>query len=290
MAQMEKKVYSIYARAQKEISEKWDSYMESHKDKVESAYEALQSAIRSGDNDKIADARSEYERIVRNVTLNDERYKAMVNETTSKIAHTNEVALDYVNGNMAKIYTANYNAFSNQDINGYTFTLVNERAVKNLAKEDKSLLPVKKVDVPKDKAWNTKSINAEVLQGILQGESIPKIADRLTHVTDMNRKSAIRNARTMVTGAENKGRQDSFKKAQDDGVIMKRIWVATLDDRTRESHADLDGQEVDVDEPFVSMHGEIMYPGDPSADPCDVYNCRCSVRAVVKGFDWSKKE
>lgn len=287
---MEKKVTNIYSRAQKEISEKWNEYMESHKGKVDTVYNALQEAIKSGDRSAIDAAKAEYERTIKNVTLNNNRYKAMVNETTGKLAHINEVAMDYVNGNMAKIYTINYNDFANENIGEYNFALVNEQAVKNLAKSDKSLLPKKKLDIPKDKRWNTKSINAEVLQGILQGESIPKIADRLTHVTDMNRKSAIRNARTMVTSAENKGRQDSFKKAQDDGVIMKRIWVATLDDRTRESHADLDGQEVDVDEPFVSMYGEIMYPGDPSADPCDVYNCRCSVRVDVKGFKWNREK
>lgn len=288
LSDMEKEVDAIYSRASKEISEKWDKYMESHKGKVTSAYNDLQSALASGDAQAIREAKSVYERTVKNVTLNNDRYKAMVKETTAKLSHTNEVALDYVNGNMAKIYTLNYNEFANQDISGYSFTLVNEQAVKNLAKEDKSLLPKKKVDIPKDKAWNTKSINAEVLQGILQGENIPKIAKRLTHVTDMNKNSSIRNARTMVTGAENKGRQDSFKKAQSDGVIMVRRWVATNDDRTREAHAELDGQEVGIDEPWENEYGEIMYPGDPAADPANVYNCRCSIRSIVQGFKWDE--
>lgn len=284
LSRMEKTVNSIYNRASDEIADKWYKYMESHENGLKSAYNALQDAIKSGDKDTIDKAKSDYERKVRNVTLNNDRYKAMLNETSAKLTHTNEVALNYVNGNMAKIYTLNYNEFANQDITGYTFTLVNEQAVKNLATEDKSLLPKKKVDIPKDIAWNQKNINSEVLQGILQGENITKIADRLTHVTDMNRNSSIRNARTMVTSAENKGRQDSFKKAESDGVIMKRRWVATNDDRTRAWHSDLDGVEVDLDEPWENEYGEIMYPGDPSADPCNVYNCRCSIRSVVIGF------
>lgn len=287
---MEKKVSNIYKKASGEISEKWNEYMRSHESKVTSAHSDLLDALASGDKQAIREARAVYERTVKNVTLNNERFKAMVDETTAKLAHTNEVALDYVNGNMAKVYTLNYNAFSNQDISGYTFTLVNEQAVKNLAKENKSLLPAKKIDIPKDKAWNIKSINSEVLQGILQGENIPKIAKRLTHVTDMNRKSSIRNARTMVTSAENKGRQDSFKKAESDGVIMKRKWVAAIDDRTRAWHSDLDGVEVDIDKPWENDYGEIMYPGDPTADPANVYNCRCSIRAVVKGFKWDIKD
>ena len=111
----------------------------------------------------------------------------------------------------------------------------------------------------------------------------------MQNVTDMNKKSAIRNARTMVTGAENKGRQDSFKKAQDDGVIMEREWIAAHDDRTRAWHADLDGVRVGVDEPWENDYGKIMFPGDPTADPANVYNCRCSIRAHVKGFRWNQK-
>lgn len=290
LSDMEKEVRSIYDRASADISAKWYKYMESHEKSLKSAYNALQEAIKSGDNDAISKARSNYERMVKNVTLNNDKYKAMLNETTAKLSHTNEVALDYVNGNMAKIYTLNYNEFANQDITGYTFTLVNEQAVKNLATEDKSLLPKKKVDIPKDKLWNQKNINSEVLQGILQGENITKIADRLQHVTDMNEKSAIRNARTMVTGAENKGRQDSFKKAESDGVVMVRRWVATHDERTRAWHTDLDGVEVGLDEPWSNEYGEIMYPGDPSADPANVYNCRCSIRSIVQGFKRNEEE
>lgn len=284
LEKLEREIYELYATSQVEISEKWRKYMSSHEKKLNALYASLEEAKKSGDKDTIAKAKEEYERAVKNVTLNDKRYKAMLNETTAKLAHVNEVALDYVNGNMPKIYTLNYNEFANQDIDGYTFTLVNEQAVKNLATEDKSLLPKKKLDIPKDKQWNQKNINSEVLQGILQGENITKIANRLGHVTDMNRSSAIRNARTMTTAAENKGRQDSFKKAQDDGVIMEREWVATTDERTRAWHADLDGVEVDLDEPWENEYGEIMYPGDPNADPCNVYNCRCSIRAIVKGF------
>ena len=288
LIRMEKRVSRIYRQASGDISKKWDKYMKSHAGKVNTAYDELQKALASGDKEVIKAARTVYERIIRNVTLNSDRYRAMVNETATRLAHTNEVALNYVNGNMAKIYTLNYNEFANQDLSGYTFTLVNERAVKNLATEDKSLLPTKKLDIPKDLRWNTKKINSEVLQGILQGENIPTIAKRLQNVTDMNRTSAIRNARTMTTSAENKGRQDSFKKAQEDGVILKRVWVATNDDRTRAAHADLDGTEVDVDESWDNEYGSIMYPGDPNADPANVYNCRCSIRSVVKGFKWEE--
>ena len=44
------------------------------------------------------------------------------------------------------------------------------------------------------------------------------------------------------------------------------------------------GVEVGIDEAWENEYGPIMYPGDPNADPANVYNCRCSIRAHVKGF------
>lgn len=290
LAHLERKIYDLYATSQAEISEKWRKYMSFHKKKLDKLYNELQEAKKSGDKDAIRDATEKYERAVKNVTLNDKRYKAMINETTAKIANVNQIALDYVNGDMPKIYTLNYNAFGDEEIDGYTFTLTNEDAVKNLMLNNRLRLPTKQLDRIKDKKWNAKNINSQLMQGILMGESIDKISKRLRNVTNMNQASAIRNARTMVTSAENRGRQDSFKRAEKDGIIMVRKWVATHDERTRVWHADLNGVEVGVDEPWENDYGKIMYPGDPTADPCNVYNCRCSERAHIVGFDWGKKD
>lgn len=293
--QMEKKISKIYDQAYKDLSKSWNQFMAVHKPMVQEAYDKYMDARKNGTTQEIFDARTYYERVLNNTILQNERYKAMTDELAEKISHVNEVALDYVNGNMAKVYTTNYNAFGDEKIDGYSFSLTNEQAVKNLAKSDKALLPTKQLNKNKDLKWNHKQINSQMMQGILRGESIPKLAKRLENVIGMDKNSSIRNARTMTTAAENKGRQDSYEKAQDDGVIMTREWIATGDDRTRDWHRDLDGVEVAVDEPWVNILGdgtedEIMYPGDPDADPANTYNCRCSIRAVVKGFAWNDKD
>ena len=108
-----------------------------------------------------------------------------------------------------------------------------------------------------------------------------KIASRLSKVTGMNETAAIRNARTMVTGAENKGRQDSYARATADGIILQKEWISTNDSRTRHSHAVLDGAIVDQDKKFDNG---LLYPGDPNGRPEEVWNCRCALAAVVKGF------
>ena len=80
-----------------------------------------------------------------------------------------------------------------------------------------------------------------------------------------------------------------MKQLEDDGVILKKEWVAAVDSHTREAHLELNGQQVDIDEPFVVDGKEIMFPGDPDCPyPELVYNCRCTMRTVVVGF--RKKE
>ena len=69
------------------------------------------------------------------------------------------------------------------------------------------------------------------------------------------------------------------------GIQTRKQWLATLDDRTRHWHAELDGETVDNDQPFKTEYGDIMYPGDPKADPANIYNCRCTMIASIKGFE-----
>ncbi len=139
-----------------------------------------------------------------------------------------------------------------------------------------------------DLKYGKQQITASVTSSILQGKGIGKIADDLqSRMQDMSRASAIRTARTAITAAQNAGRLDSYKAAQDMGIELKKQWLATLDNRTRHAHAVLDGQTVDVDKPFKVDGYEIMYPGDSSAPGYLVYNCRCTQVAVLDDVDTS---
>ena len=286
LEEMEKRLSAIYSRAEKEIGKRWKEYLAESQEEIDELQKSYELAKKGGDAKEIRKAGKKLASAKRERTLMDKRFKALTETTAAQLANVNKTALAYVNGQLPEVYSINYNALSPSvdGVGGYTFALVDADTVKNLATTDKSLLPFKKLDEKKDIRWNVKKMNAEVLQGILQGEPMEKIAGRLSKVTEMNETAAIRNARTMVTGAENKGRQDSYKRAEEDGIVMKREWIATNDSRTRHWHAELDGVEVDIDEPWVNDFGEIMFPGDPSADPANTYNCRCSMVAHVIGF------
>jgi hypothetical protein len=74
---------------------------------------------------------------------------------------------------------------------------------------------------------------------------------------------------------------------QSEGVEMKE-WISTRDDRTRDSHALMDGVVIAVYDKFEvpateqTTGGWLEYPGDPGADPSEVCNCRCSIAPFVR--------
>ena len=283
---MERRLRAIYTRANREIGEAWKAYLKEAGTEIADLQRQYQEAKAANDTELTRQLGKSLQKAKRERTLMDERYRELTRQTAEQLAHVNETATAYINKNLPEVYAINYNATGEafNGIGGYSFTLTDADTVRNLVESDRSFLPMRDLDFSRDVAWNMEKMNAEVLQGILQGEPIDKIADRLAQVIGMNLRSAISAARTMVTSAENKGRQDGFERAAAMGIILEREWIATSDGRTRDWHRELDGVTVGVDEPFENAIGKIMYPGDPSANGANVWNCRCTIAAKVLGF------
>lgn len=223
--------------------------------------------------------------------LMGKHWNTLKEQSASYIHNVNKIATAYVNDQLPDIYTLNYN-LSARDIENtvdkISFEMVDARTVKNLSLADgKSFLPYKKLDPRKDIPWNMRKINNEMLQGILQGESIPEIAQRFINVGVANEVSAVRAARTMMTTVENSARLDSAKRAQENGVIMGKIWLSVSDSRTRDWHKQAARDYADpipIDDPFIVNGEEMDAPGDTRASGSNVYNCRCSLGRRVLGF------
>lgn len=294
LEEMEKELTEIYNRAYKENDEAWNDYMNKVGKEIAELEKAYNAAILDGDEESKKSIGNKLEQTKREKTLLSDRFESVAEQTAVNLYHVNEIATAYINGQLPAIYSMNYNAIKgvvDSAVKGYSFSIINPNVVESLVKEKRILLPTKTINKTKDIRWNMKKLNSEVLQGILQGESMDKIAERFQKVQDMNAESAIRNARTMVTAAENGGRLDSYYQAGKDGVVLEKYWIKTNDSKTRDWHtqAGIDyGKErsIPIDEPFIVDGEELMFPGDgSSASGHNIYNCRCSMASKVVGFN-----
>jgi len=285
LEEMEKRLSAIYSRAEKEIQKTADEYFS-------------QFAKQDEEKRKLVEAgkmtEQEYTKWRKSKVMYGKRFDAMREDIAKQLLNVNKTALAYVNGELPEVYALNYNALAGSvdGVGGYSFTLVDADTVRNLSVTDTSLLPYKEIDPAKDIPWNMKKINAETLQGILQGESMDKIAKRLRNVQEMNKTQAIRSARTIVTGAECKGRQDSYQRAKDDGIILRKYWLATYDKRARDWHKEAgndytEEKAIEIDDFFIVDGENMLHPGDAmhGASGHNLYNCRCSIASKVVGFN-----
>ena len=299
---LEKKINREYSQAEKEVEEKLKEYLEKFevKDEIRQEYLLKQyDKYKNGDIswNEYKKVRREYVTWRMNQMAIGDRWEEMRDILASDLANTSLICQHMVNDYMIEAYALNFNygtyLVENASLVNTAFTLYDKSTVERLIKKNPQLLPMMS-NKTKDriiknglKVWNGQKLTSALTQGILQGESIPKIAKRMRGVADMEYKQSIRTARTSMTSAQNGGRQDAFIRAKDMGIEQEKQWLSTLDNRTRHTHRMLMDATVPVDKPFKVEGYEIMFPADPSADPEMVYNCRCTMVTNFKGF--SKK-
>lgn len=278
--ELEKELAEAYAEAYKAIEERLEDYLR----RFEIKDEKWRLWVKEGKRTE-----EEYRAWRTSQILMQERWEALRDSLAGDLAQCDQIAMAFLNGEMPEIYALNHNwstYFVEHELGMSTsYTLYNPETVKTLLKENPQLLPPRKVDIPLDEMWNMRRLQSTMLQGILQGSSIPELAKQVAKVTDGNFKNAVRNARTMSTMAQNSGREEAFKRAVSKGARLRQTWRAVHDMRTRHEHRFLDGVTVDVGEPFVVDGYELRFPGDPSAPGYLVYNCRCRLRGQVQGFE-----
>lgn len=293
LAKLERRIARLYREAGKELQATIDAYFEQFA-KRDEEMKALIGTVQNGKEWTEAD----YKQWRLNQIGRGERYQAMRDKVAHRVTDANAVAVSYTNDATPGIYSLNrnYSSYTIEQVAGNVgFDLWDEQTVKRLMVEQPDLMPYyppkRALKRGIDLAYGKKQITASVTSSILQGKSIKHMADDLQkRITTMSRDSAIRTARTAVTGAQNAGRMDSYTAAEKMGIKLRREWVATLDNRTRHAHAMLDGQQADIDKPFKVDGYDIMFPGDTSAPGYLVYNCRCTQIAVVECADTSSAQ
>lgn len=128
-----------------------------------------------------------------------------------------------------------------------------------------------------------KRFDGAVRKAAASGEPIPaelrgKMVDSYENRSLRYRAETI--SRTEAMASLHESQQQSMEQAVASGAISESAvtftWRATNDNRTRDAHAVMDGQEVGMGEMFVDGDGnEIEFPGDPNAPIETTANCRC---------------
>lgn len=120
----------------------------------------------------------------------------------------------------------------------------------------------------------------EIEEGLTRQESIPAIRDRVQAVMTATATPYWRNratvvARTEVQGAVQAGAYfGALAAAQERGDFAPRkVWIATVDKRTRATHKAADRQSTLLAEPFRVGGAQLMFPGDPRGSAQEVINC-----------------
>lgn len=276
IAELEKRLAKEYKQAYKETKNKLEKYLSDFKRKDEAKRQEVEDGTLS---------EKEYKFWRRNQMLTGQRWADMVDTLARDMNNANVIAAQIVSGEMPETFSLNANYSSYEIENGYRqnygFTLYDKDTVNRLVSENLDLLPEPSVDIPADLRWNKQKIVSNITQAVLQGKSIPEIAQAMETVVGMNKASAVRNARTAMTGAQNAGRQQAYERAAAMGIKLQKEWIATLDSRTRHSHGMADGQKVDINGMFKVGGCKMRYPGDVANGTAEeIYNCRCTMATV----------
>ena len=277
-----KEFKKIYGEAEKEIQAELDGFLKKFGPEIHD----LEAKFIDG---TITEDELEHLKLM---TLQKSILNQKADQLSGVMLNANQKAMRMINGEMLNVFAENANWQSyqlTQDTKmNLMFSVYDEHTAAKLLKDKPELLPRKEVKGVKDKAWNRKIIANAVLQGVIQGDSIPKLAKRIAAQTgETNMKAMTRYARTAMTSAQNSGRMEMLHRAKGMGIQCKKVWLATLDSRTRDAHGKMDGQKVDVDDDFQSDFGPIKFPGDLSSKgsvPANIYNCRCTLVYDYDGF------
>lgn len=284
----------------KEIEDRIESIFSEASEELKADFKKQMAEFAKADKKNLADlarlekGTKEYEEARRELISNrqkkllfEKQAQARIDGYSRLLTDKRELAYAVVTENMPEIYALNYNFISPDIIKlasdlGISQNLVNSEVLKNIVIDNLVEFPAPKVERTKAIVWSQKAINRQISQGIIQGESMDEIAERLGKVSDMTGNQTIATARTCVTSAENQGRNDRFNNDRDRfkkyGISVKKVWSTRLDGRERPSHKKINMTAANKKGFFANG---LRYPGDlEHGSYGDWMNCRCSLLEV----------
>ena len=276
LEEMEKHLSAIYSVSYKKIQSKMLEFAKGIDGKASELLKAIKEAKTEAEEKA---AKNAYLQYFKKEVVKSKAFKELSAEVALDLFNTNTEASAYINSQTPEIYALNYNWINEQlakDIPDFVSQQITPKEAEKYGD-----LTMQTVSKAKDTKWNEGNIKKSVIVGaslLLGANAIMKRSAKLT--IDKNRNSATMHKSGMGTDAENKARLDGMYWAEYLGNKMHKVWIATNDNRTRDTHAILDGVEIGLDKIFDNGCSR---PRDPNGTPAEICNCRCSLKYVDVG-------
>lgn len=306
--EIEKQLNQIYSKQWKSLSKKQQAFFK----KLEEQAKPKRKQVEEGTLTE-----NEYKIWLMNTLRSSTEWQELKKDMLNTIAKANEEASEVINDKTTEVFTQNFNyeSYQAEKATGISMGfLTNELAKGILAgmaisylvsstfsdKQKKVVDSVSNtvnssnyklfnnvgVNAKKTYFYNDKRINKIIDSGITSGLGIPDMAKNVEKVLGFNKATAKRIAQTSVTSAQNSARYASRKylcdELDDDDLHIRHQWIASHDEITRDSHAHIDGEIVEIGDKFSNG---LRYCGDPSGTPAEVYNCRCTTKTIIDGIN-----
>jgi SPP1 gp7 family putative phage head morphogenesis protein len=218
----------------------------------------------------------------RNLLNSSKRIQGLMDNMVIDIHNASKIAIDSINGETREMVRNNYlyTLFDLEQQVGMSmnFSVYNTKTLANIIKQDSTVFKKLALNKVKDKDIILRRLQGQLMQGILTGEGIPKLAKRIEDVIQRSTSDCIRIARTETTRSENQGRVIGIEEGIKAGLNVQKQWISAVDSRTRHSHRSINMQIVDAKDTFGNG---LEYPGDSNGGGNEVCNCRCSVVGVL---------
>ena len=143
-----------------------------------------------------------------------------------------------------------------------------------------------------DKAIQDAHITAALNNITINNRNIGHLASQNLREKVIGRSNTIATTETQIAAGMGKQLENEtmVNSASDIGgepikeLESFKMWIAVLDDHTREAHADADSQVVPTDQPFIVGGEELMIPGDTSlgASLENIIQCRCDYEIIYR--------
>ena len=147
------------------------------------------------------------------------------------------------------------------------------------------------------------AVRSEIGLAIIRGDSYDKLSGKISDALGVRITADGKRAQFIDKGAAYRsmtvartegqrvmvdGQAAAYGTAQEMGCTIEEIWDATLDGRTRPEHGALDGVAKQEQGWYVPSIGWVSAPLHSGVASFDI-NCRCRIRAQVKGLPPKKR-